>query len=372
MRFGVSARRLEGQRLGIGRYIEYMLKSWEEMLAPADRMTLYLRAPLVEGDQWISDAFETRVLRPRLTGITWENLVLGPHARDLDVLFCPSYTVPLTYRGRCVVATHSLSEVQTGTHPGWRERIFRKLYQMSAEKADMVIVPSRSVLRDVREYFDIPAEKIAVVHEGAPDSFQPIEDEEVLRATRREYIGEDRPYILFVGKFSQRRNIPLLVQAFADLKKREKIPHSLLLMGPNHLNLPLEQLVRDLGITDSVIITNRAFANHRDLIPLYSAADLYAFPSAYEGASNTVVEAMASGLPVVAGNCEAIADIVDGCGVLLDQLTVEALSEAMGRVLTDRAVWKDLRAKGLERSRSYRWSHTARHTFEIMQQVAGG
>lgn len=370
MRFGVNVRRLEGQRLGIGRYIEYLLHAWKDALSPDDSMALYLREPLRAGDEWIERHFDTAVLSPRLTGVTWENFAMGPRLRDLDVFFGPSYSLPLGYKGRCVVATHSLNELTPGAHPWWYMATFSPLYRFSARKALKVIVPSASVLEQVHRYYGIPLQRLEIVREGAPDAFAPVEDEAILRETRLEYTGVDTPYILFVGKFSERRNIPLLIRAFAQLKKRRAIPHNLLLLGPNHLELPLQTLAEDLGVADSVTITNRKFARHADIVPVYSAAELYAFPSLFEGASNTVVEAMSCGVPVVAGRCEAIADIVEGCGTLIDSISVDSVAEAMGDALTNRARWQEMRDRGLERSKSLRWSTTARHTLDIMRWAA--
>lgn len=174
------------------------------------------------------------------------------------------------------------------------------------------------------------------------------------------------------GKPSQRRNIPLLIKAFANLKKRENIPHSLLLLGPNHLNHPYEQMAKELNISDSLVQTNPRFADHRDIIAIYSAADLYVFPSAYEGFSLTTLEAMACGLPVVTTNRGALAEIAGGAALMVDNLTVEALSDAMARVLSDRELREDLRSKSLERAHSFRWEDTARKTLNILRQVAQG
>ena len=105
-------------------------------------------------------------------------------------------------------------------------RRYRLFDYVGDPKADRVIVPSQSTKKDLQIHYGIPADKITIVPEGAPDSFRPIADEALLRATRHRWLGEDRPYILFVGKMSQRRNIPLLMKAFAVVKKREKIPIS--------------------------------------------------------------------------------------------------------------------------------------------------
>src|SRR5262249_11770517 len=153
-------------------------------------------------------------------GFLWETLRLGPAARRVDVLFGPSYSLPLGFRGPTVVTIHSVNEVQEGTHPWWYPFTFTRVYRASARKADRVIVPSEAVKDDIQRAYGIAAEKIAIVPQGADDDFRPVTDEETLRRTRIEQLGSDTPYAVFVGKLSQRRNIPLLIEAFGSLVKR--------------------------------------------------------------------------------------------------------------------------------------------------------
>jgi glycosyltransferase involved in cell wall biosynthesis len=372
MRLGVNARRLAGQRLGVGRYIEYLAKYWDRMLERDDRVTLYLREPLGNGGLGLSATFSTRLLRPRLTGLAWESAVLPRHSSSIDVLFCPSYTAPLRYRGRFVLAVHSANEVESGTHAWWYPLTYGRIYRLSAQRADRVIVPSRSVRDDLVRHYGIPEEKIDLVPQGAPDSFRPLDDETLLHETRARYVGAGRPYILWVGKLSQRRNIPLLLRAFAALKKREGIPHALLLVGPNHLGLPLAKLTGELGIADSVVQTDGRVARHEELVPLYNAADLYVNPSAYEGFSLTLVEAMACGIPIVAANRAAVGEIANGAAVMVDELSVESLAEAMGRGLADAGLRREIGEKARLRARSFRLEETARQTLRVLRRVAEG
>ena len=370
MIIGVNARRLAGQRLGIGRYIEYLVKYWDEMLSPSEEVMLYVQEALSDGDLKLSDSFTIRHLRPRLTGALWENLLLPRQSRDLDVLFGPSYTMPLLYRGRSVVAVHSINEIQPGAHP-WRYRVtYTPWYRASALRADGVIVPSQSTASDIQKHYGIPPEKIDIVAEGVDDSFVPLDDQDLVHATRLKYLGVDRPFVLFVGKASQRRNIPNLMSAFSRLKHQEGIPHHLLLMGPNPLGLPLQEMASELGISDCFVQTEGRLSHHQEIVAVYNAADLYAYPSTYDGFSLTVVEAMACGLPVVTVDRPAVREIAGGCSLMVDEPTVDALADAMCQVLSDPALSADLRSKGLERAKTLRWRDTARKTLDVVRRVA--
>jgi len=370
MKVGIIARRLVGKPFGIGRYIQYLLKYWDRIAEPGDSFVLYTPKPLARESVPDSSSFRCEVVGPDVQGIVWESLVLPLRIGPVDVLFGPSYTVPLAYRGRMVVATHSVNEAQRGTHPWWYKLTYTPWYRASARRAERVIVPSRSTLHDVQRYYGVPEDRIDVVLEGVDESFQPVGDADLLRRTRQKYFGSDRPYILFVGKQSQRRNIPNLIAAFGVLKRRHGIPHGLLLMGPNVLGLPLEALAREHGVADSVVQLDESFPDHRGIIPVYAAADLYAYPSAYDGFSLTLVEAMACGVPAVTVHRAAVSEIADGCALMVEEPTAEALAGAMARVLMDPELRAALRAKGLERARALQWEQTARGTLNVLRRVA--
>jgi glycosyltransferase involved in cell wall biosynthesis len=368
--FGVNGFRLSGQRLGIGRYIEYLLKHWDAMLEPGERVIVYVRNAFDKDSLGLSDSFAVRELGSRLNGIAWENLVLARHWRETDVLFCPSYTAPLNYRGRLVVATHSVNEAEPTTHPWWYHLTYRQRYKFCARRADAVIVPSETTRGHVEKLYGVRPERITIVAEGAPNSFAPVRDERVLVETRRRYLGDDVPYVLFVGKMSQRRNIPALLEAFSRVKKADGIPHKLLLFGPNVLDLPLDRLVARLGIAESVIQTDGLIARHEDILPVYSGADLFVHPTAAEGFSLTIVEAMACGLPVVTVGRGAVAEIVDGAALTVDAPIPDQLEAAIRRVLSNETLRRELGAKALERSKLFRLEATARGTLDVMRRVA--
>jgi glycosyltransferase involved in cell wall biosynthesis len=370
MRFGVNARRLAGQRLGVARYIEYLLRYWAEQTRPDEQGVLYLREPLGEADRTLIERYETRVLPPRPDGILWENLRLPRAAADVDVLFAPGYTSPLAYSGKTVVAIHSMNEVERGTHPWWYGVTYSPIYRLSALRATRVIVPSESTKGDILRHYGLEEKKVVVVPQGADETFRPLADDDLVHRTRRRWLGEDRPYILFVGKLSQRRNVPALIRAFARARAAHDLPHALLLLGPDHLNLGLRELSEELGVGPDVVQNDGKVGSHEELVAAYNAADLYVNASLYEGFSLTLVEALSCGTPVVATKRGALGEIAGDAAVLVDEPSPEELAVAIGRVLTDPALQSDLRERGPRRADGFRWRDTAQRTLDVLREVA--
>lgn len=373
MQIAFNGHRLSGQRLGVGRYIEYLLRCWAELLDSSEEVLVFLGEAL---DSQATDYLQLPpsirpvVLQSGMPGILWENSRLRRAAATSDVLFCPAYTAPVGYRGRSVVATHSVNEVDPGAH-SWRYRqTYGRLYGHSARRADKVIVPSETTKRDVVRVLGVAPGRIVVIPQGTDDCFVPMDDAAALRAVRERFFGEDRPYVLWVGKCSVRRNIPLLLQAFAKARRDYRLPHGLVLFGPNVADLPLTELCQDLGIADAVVQDDGKVIDHRELVPIYNGADVFVHPSLYEGWSMTAVEALACGTAVIASNRGGLADAIDGHGLMLDDLSVEQLAGAIGQVLTDDGLRRDLERLAAERGRTLRWRDTASQTLAVLRDVA--
>lgn len=373
MRIAFNGHRLVGQRLGVGRYIEYLLRHWSSMLRGDERVSLFLRQALVGealASLRLSPAIRPIVLRPDLPGIPWENLCLRwPAARD-DVLFCPAYTAPVYYSNRFVVATHSVNEIQDSAH-SWRYRqTYGRLYRHAARHADAVIVPAKTTAEDLIRFYGVAAQRIVVVPQGADDCFRPVNDQALLRGVRERYFGTDRPYILFVGKCSPRRNIPMLLEAFSTLRREKDIPHGLLLFGPNVAGFPLAEICERLGIADAVVQTDGRVAHHAELVPIYAAADVFVHPSEYEGWSMTTTEALACGTAVVTSNRGGLGELAAGHALMVDQPSAAAFADAIGQVLGNDTLRHDLQRRARARGAAFTWEDTSRQTLDVLRDVA--
>ncbi|MBA2269743.1 MAG: glycosyltransferase family 4 protein [Chthoniobacterales bacterium] len=353
-----------------------MLKHWSTMLSPGEEVHAYLREPIPPesiAHLNLSSAIKFEIVPPKMQGIVWENFPMALRARKTaDVLFGPAYTLPLLSRKprKRVVATHSVNQVESGAHDFWYNYTYAKRDELCARSADAVIVPCDTAADLVAKQYGVPRKRLFSVPQGAPHSFRPLENPELLRQTRIAFLGTDAPYILFVGKLSSRRNIPNLIGGFAKAKKAKGLPHKLLLVGPNHVHLPLAEVCREHGVTADVVQTDGKFTDHEELIPLYNAADVFIQPSIFEGWSITTVEALACGTAVIASNRGGLIDVAHGHAYMLEDPSVETIADALEKVLLDDYLRQELKQLARARGKTFTWERTTGETLDVIRQVA--
>ncbi len=363
MDVAINGLRLAGKRFGVGRYIEYLLKCWKASSHPFDRIVVYAPRPL-DDEIDLPERAELRVVPARHSYAYWEQVTLARLRREHDLLFCPSYVAPLFGGGKTVVTHLGSYEALPSAFPLVARWKTRGLYQLSAHRADRLITVSESSKRDIVRFYGVPAHRVTVIPLGVDARFQPIENAELLAATRRMYFNANRPYILFVGKLSKRRHIPELVAAFARLKRTRNIPHGLLLIGEDSVGQNVRRLAELHGVESSVV--HREFAAHDELPAIYNAADLFIYPSAYEGFGIPVLEAMACGVPTIALRNSSFLEFADGVAYLAPEGSEGALCSAMERVLWSDELRAHMRVAGPKRASDYGWPTIARQTMDVL------
>jgi glycosyltransferase involved in cell wall biosynthesis len=329
-------------------------------------VVLYTPAPLPE-DGGIPAWIERRVLRPAARMLVWENLRLGPTARE-DVLFCPSYSRPLLARGRTVLTVH---EATPALHPdlyGPRQRLYTALYGWSARHATRVIAHTEAGRRDIVRGYGVDPERVRVVPPAPADGFGPRPGDPGVEEVRRRHAG-GAPYFLFVGKLSRRRRVPALVAALAEGRRRTGFPHRLVVVGPAGEGGDPAALARAHGVEDAVKYL--PWVPDAELARLYAGATAFVLPCAYESVSLTTLEAQASGVPVITTDTPGLREITGGAALLLAEPDVPAIASALARVAGDADLRRRLSAEGLGHARRLSWERTARSTLGVLVEAAG-
>ena len=156
--------------------------------------------------------------------LIWENLRFARRATD-DVLFCPSYSRPLLTKSKTVVAMFDATlHLHPELYPVAARFINDRLYGWSARNSTFVITGSETAREDIVRSYGVPRSKIRVVPLAPADIFKPLPGDPAVGATVARYLGSPVPYFLFVGKVTARRNIPKLMEAFGELKRRQSVP----------------------------------------------------------------------------------------------------------------------------------------------------
>ena len=311
--------------------------------------------------------------RSRPLRLFWEQVLLPFQAkgRAIDVVHSPHHTAPvLTLGCRRVVTFHDLTFfILPERYPRRRRLYFRSVSWTAAKVADRLICPSQAVMDDIVRLLHVSPAKVRPIAEAAAPAFRPLEDKAALERFRLKHLLPER-FILSVGSLEPGKNRTTLLKAFAKLR-RQGIEHKLVVAGQRAWKYRDDfHLVEELGLKGEIIFTG--YILPEEMPALYNAADLFVFPSLYEGFGLPVLEAMACGVPVVASNLSAIPEVAGDAAILTDPRDADLLCDSMARILKDDGLRATLRTRGLERAAQFSWEKAARETIEVYREAVGG
>lgn len=288
-----------------------------------------------------------------------------------DLYHASDFVLPPVGRARSLLTVHDLSFLTVPECAETRLRAFlSRVVPRSVNKADHVLADSHSTKRDLIQRLNVPADKITVIYPGVEARFRPSQDPASLNAVRVRYGLQDTPFVLGVGTIEPRKNWPALIWAWASLRKTAGIPHKLVVAGRDGwLYEGTYQAAAASGLEDDIVFTG--FVPDQDLPALYSAADLFVFPSRYEGFGIPVLEALACGTPVVCANNSSLPEAAGDSALLITADDVEGLSTAMLRLIEDEELRASLRNRGLRHASRFSWSVAAVKLLATYEQVAG-
>jgi glycosyltransferase involved in cell wall biosynthesis len=359
MRIGIDARELSGQPTGVGRYLAALLREWavDERAKPHDFVLYAPGALAIDLDQ---RRFVTRLV-PGAPGTWWEQARLPrvAAADHLDVFFAPAYTAPFRLRVPTVVTIHDLSYVR---HPEWfrlREGARRRwVTRGTAHRAARILTVSEFSRKEIVDCFGLPANRVQVVISGIdPPIVTPSTDAE--------------PRLLYVGSIFNRRHVPSLIRAFAQLL-RARPDASLDIVGANR-TYPHEDIG---GLIERAGLSGRVrwheYVSNQRLSELYSRARAFAFLSEYEGLGMTPLEALAVGVPPVVFDTPIARESCGTAAVFVPRDDLPAVAAALESALFDEPTRARILAAAPGVLARYSWPRAARETMEVLEIMANG
>ena len=375
MRVLMNGISLLAPRGGIGAYIYYLsqyLQSVSNEVEIAYFYGRYFSSQLKENGEasyrnLVKAAQHSRYLSQALHRLK-ELLFRMRCPSNIDVYHETNY-IPMPFHGSTVVTVFDLSlHLWPQTHPESRRKYFERCFYKRLPWASHFITISEATKAEMVQHLNISPEKITVTHLGVNPTIRNI-SQEAAQGILARYGLTYGSYILYVGTLEPRKNVPVLLQAYALLSQaiQKRIP-LVLAGGKGWMMGDLEEDLKHLSIASTTLVTD--FVSIDDLPALYSGAAVFVYPSLYEGFGLPPLEAMACGTPVITSNVSSLPEVVGDAGILVDPQDVKRLKDEIEHVLEDTSYHSALSQRGLERSKHFTWEKCARETMGVYSQVS--
>ncbi len=372
---GINGQLLSGAQTyrsaGVSGYIRQLLA---HLPVAAPDLRLLAFTPSVDLDpapalqQRRSMRWDTR--RP-LRRILWEQAALPLLARQLqlDLLHGAVNVSPALAPCPTVVTVHDLSFMRyPQAFPPVQRAYLRSQVRRSLRAARRVIAVSEATKRDVVALFGVPASLIDVVYNGVDASFRPAPAAEVEAFRRR--LGLPPRFILHLGTLEPRKNLPRLVRAFARVQAGDSGQPAVKLVLAGGAGWDYDAIYAEVarqGLEQEVLFPG--YIADEELAWWYRAAAVFVYPSLLEGFGLPVLEAMACGAPVVTSNVSSLPEVAGDAALLVDPTSVDALAEALLRLLDDAALAEEMAARGPAQAAHFPWSRTAAETAAVYRRA---
>ena len=274
---------------------------------------------------------------------------------NIDVLFSPKNVIPFLVNSKKVVTIHDLAYFMPEFNAYLpHDAIYMKcMIKNSCKRANVIIAVSENTKKDIVRILGVNEGKIKVIHSGVSNDFNIIKSKEILNEVKTKY-QLNKKFILFTGGITPRKNVVRLIEAFNHIS--DKVPHELVLTGARGWNNKKENEL----IEQNDKIKKLGFVSDEDMPILYNLADLFVYPSLYEGFGLPLLEAMACGCPVISSNSSSIPEVVGNAAKMVDPYDVDALAKAMYEVITTDKLRVELIKKGLDRAKQFSWEKCVR------------
>jgi len=370
MKIGILTFACDAGRSGIGQYLVHLLRELPsvapdveiEVIGHRDEMDSLLPADHTFtlhtiGDQW---------KRP-IRNIVWQNVVLPRLCltRGYDALFLPAANrrVPLWLPCPTVGTVHDFSSMHVeGKYDPLRDVYIKRVLPFLVRRLSRVIAVSECTKGDIFNFARYPTERIAVIPHGVDhDTYYQRDKADSQKVVGKKY-GLRDPYILYVSRIEHPgKNHARLIRAFAKLKRDTDLPHQLVLAGSDWNRAEeVHKEAEAAGLGDDIRFTG--FVDHKDLAHVYCGADLFVFPSLFEGFGMPILEAMACGIPVACSEVSSLPEVAGDAAVYFNPNDEKAIADSIHGTLADASTLSHLTDAGRKHAAGFSWGRATEST----------
>ncbi len=346
---------------GVQYYSYYLNSAIKEIENNTIKLSLYTGSK-----NFFLSFFNYSLMFSRIARILFENLCLPSYLKQkhFNVYHSPNYVIPFFIKSPSVITVHDLITFDFPKLCQTESVLYFRLFlPKSLKKATKIITVSETTKKDIVKRFKIPEHKIVVIHLGVSSIFRRTISPQLLTKYR---ITEK--YILFVGNIEPKKNLVRVLKAYHSLIHTKNITHQFVIGGKKGWKYnEVFKTVQSLKLQNQVIFTG--YVPEKDLPGLYSMADLFVFPSIYEGFGIPPLEAMACETPVLASNTGALPESTGGNCLLVDPYNVDDIADGMINLLTKEQLRKEYVERGKNWVKHFTWETTARKTMEVYKKI---
>jgi len=370
-RIGIDARMYSARFTGIGRY-NYELIHHLAAIDAENTYVIFLNEPEFSEFEIFAPNIEKVLVNAKHYSLQEQTVFLQKLlAAKLDLMHFTHFNSPLLFPGKQVVTIHDLT---LSYYPGKKMTAahYRAAYNLSiwsvTKKAAAVIAISENTKNDVISLLHVPAEKIRVVYEGAAETFTDDKRPEPIARVRSTY-NLPRPFLLYAGVWRSHKNVAGLISAFALMVKEYGYEGDLVITGrPDPLYTEVPETIAQHGLEQRVHCVG--LVPEEDLGVLFNAAELYVFPSFYEGFGLPALEAFAAGVPLAASNTSCLPEICgEGNALFFDPHNPKNMAEVMMRGVQDQELRTQLIERGKKRLLDFSWRKMAEETLGVYLDI---
>lgn len=348
MKIGIDASRaFQKQRTGIEEYSYQVIKHLRHELQN-EEIFLYIRKnQLVDFE--LPSNWKIKIIRwPKFW--TQAGLSLEMLLRPVDVLFIPAHTVPFIHPSNTVVTVHGLEYERMPGAYSLRERFYmRWSIKMSCVWAKKIIAVSENTRKDLIELYNVPGEKIEMVYEGVDGERRTVDSGQY---------DNHKPYILFIGRIEKRKNIEGVIEAYKILKERHNVSHKLVLAGKLGYGYDgIKHKISSVKHREDIVETG--YISEEEKHQLLENADVFLFPSFYEGFGLPILEAQSSGVPVVTSNISSLPEVGGDSVMYCNPNKPKIIAEAAYKIISNSEFRDGIIEKGYENIRRFSWEKCA-------------